>query len=96
MPDRKYENREGGLWHKEGGYMVPPDEPLCTLRGKDPDAVFALRAYIERCHDVYMATHDEMALAHMEGAKLTMQEFLEWQRANPQRVRRGCHTCDGP
>lgn len=94
MADRKYENREGGLWHREGGYMVPSDEPLCTLRGKDPDAIFALRAYIVRCHDVYMATGDNMALAHMEGAQITLSEFEKFQAEHPDRVRRGCHVCD--
>lgn len=92
--DRKYEFRNGVLWHREGCYAVPTDEPLCTLRAKDPDSIYALRAYILRCADVAMATGDLEAIAHMEGAQQTLCEFEEFQRLNSDRVRRGCHLPD--
>lgn len=91
--DRKYEYREGGLWHREGKYMVPADEPQMTLRGKDPDAIAAIDAYILRCHDVHMATGDPQALAHMRGAQETLAEFVRFQREHRERVKRGCHEC---
>lgn len=92
--DRKYEFRDGVLWHREGNYPVPSDEPLCTLRGKDPDSVYALRAYIDRCESVYTETGDDNAKAHADGARQTLAEIEAFQSAHPERVRRGCHICD--
>jgi hypothetical protein len=93
MADRKYQFRDGVLWHREGNYPVPADEPLCTLRGKDPDSLAAIRAYIQRCEEEYQRTGDENARAHADGARETLAEFVAFQRANPSRVKRGCHNC---
>ena len=92
MADRKYEFRNGQLWHRQGNYPVPDDEPLMVLRAKDPDAIYAIRAYIQRCSDV-AKTGDDEALAHYEGAKLTEAEFEKFAREHPERIKRGCHKC---
>lgn len=51
MNDPKYTPMVNGLWHNEGKYFVPPNEPIMTLRGKDVTSLVAVTAYVKALLD---------------------------------------------
>lgn len=81
MNDTKYTIVNGKLWHREGNYAVPDEEPIVVLRGKDPVALRLIAMYLE-------CGPDESHRASMEN---NLRLFAEYQQKYPQRTRQGCH-----
>jgi len=83
MNDPKYEIRDGRLWHIAGNYPVPSDEPVVTLRGKDPVTLAALAAYYLSATD---DSHRISILERIVAVGLFQMNHLE-------RTKVGCHLC---
>lgn len=89
--DPKYEFRDGRLWHRQGKYWVPSDEPVMVLRAKDPDTIKAIEAYVAHTASV---EGDQEAADHNSSSIERLEAFRKFQSENPSRVKRGCHKCD--
>lgn len=91
MPhDPKYDWRDGGVWHREGGYLLPADEPVMLLRGKDVAVPHMIRAYI-----ALLQSQPQTAIVrdHIASATERLATIETWQREHPDRSGLGCHTC---
>jgi hypothetical protein len=98
MPDPKYRlGEDDSVYHREGGYYLPADEPVVLFRGKDVGTLVALAAY--RSFMDYVAEHAdteharEVARAHAESISERVDAIKTFQAANPDRTGLGCHTC---
>ncbi len=81
MNDPKYGIRDGKLFHKQGGYDVPDEEPVMVLRGKDPVALAMIRLYLDSGVDE----------GHRASATERLEAFAAYQKKYPARTRQGCH-----
>jgi hypothetical protein len=81
MNDPKYDIRDGRLWHREGKYYVPEEEPVMILRGKDPQALVMIAMYV-------LTAGDE---AHRISATERRDAFRAYQERYPERTKIGCH-----
>jgi hypothetical protein len=81
MNDPKYDVVDGRLWHREGRYFVPAEEPVMLLRGKDPVALAMIRTYLESGVDE----------SHRASATERMEAFATYQAKYPERTKIGCH-----
>jgi len=82
LNDPKYDIRKGKLWHREGKYFVPDEEPVMILRGKDPVALKMIETYISCCDDVH----------HVKSATERLLSFSKYQATYPERTVIGCHN----
>lgn len=80
MNDPKYTIRDGRLWHIEGDYPIPDDEPVMVLRGKDPVALYAIACY----------ANSHTCEAHIRSSHERLDAFKAFQSANPDRVNTDC------
>ena len=80
MQDPKYMIVGGILYHRQGNYPIPANEPVMILRGKDPVAIAAIEAYIaaHTCED------------HKDSAHERLMSFRDYQREHPERVNTDC------
>lgn len=60
---------------------IPEDEPIFVLRAQDKAASRAIRAWIDAAASLG-ADKDKVA-----GVRCTLFAFVEWQTANPTRVK---------
>lgn len=81
MNDPKYDIVDGRLWHREGRYFVPEEEPVMVLRGKDPVALELIRRYLECGVDD----------GHRVSATERLNAFASYQEKYPERTKIGCH-----
>lgn len=88
--DRKFHVTDDGQIADRDGELIPEDEPLFLLRGRDALALPLLARYEEL--GVTPSTRRARAgLAHMETLHLVIADFIRWQRLHPDEV----HTPQG-
>ena len=83
MNDPKYQPK---ICHIDG-YMLPDDEPIMLLRGKDVGALVAIVAYI----DMLEGEHPNAVInSHLDSSLERLEAFYTYQRDNPQLQTIGC------
>lgn len=86
MSDPKYRCIDGDLYHIDG-YVIPEDEPLMVLRGKDIGAIEAIVAYIEMLDD---QPQNAVINSHLISSMERLKAFYEYQLNNPELQSVGC------
>jgi hypothetical protein len=96
--DPKYQfGSEDAVYHRDGEYFLPDDEPLVLFRGKDVGTLVALDAY--RKFMEHVSAHAEtahariVARAHADSIAERLVAISAFQADNPDRTGLGCHTC---
>jgi len=74
-----YDSKYGRVTTEHGD--IPDDEPVFVFRARDLLAPDAIDAYAARCRETARPEF------HVALAERTAEDFREWQRANPGRVR---------
>lgn len=87
MSDPKYTPKANGIMH-EDGYMLPDDEPLMILRGKDIGALSNIVDYIEMLQDQVPQT--PTIVSHLESSSERLLAFYNYQVNNPELQSVGC------
>lgn len=87
MSDPKYTPTNEGIYH-EDGYLLPKDEPLMILRGKDIGALNAIVDYIEMLQDQVPRT--PTIVSHMKSSTERLISFYNYQVQNPDLQSVGC------
>ncbi len=87
MSDPKYTPTANGIRH-EDGYMLPSDEPLMIMRGKDIGALNSVVDYIEMLQDQSPVT--PTIISHLESSLERLVAFYVYQRDNPHLQSVGC------
>ena len=87
MSDPKYKPTSKGIMH-EDGYMLPDDEPLMILRGKDIGALNNIVDYIEMLQEQVPQT--PTIISHLESSTERLLAFYEYQKNNPDLQSVGC------
>ena len=87
MSDPKYTPKENGIMH-EDGYMLPDDEPLMILRGKDIGALNNIVDYIEMLQEQVPQT--PTIVSHLESSSERLLAFYNYQVDNPELQSVGC------
>lgn len=87
MSDPKYFPTSGGIMH-EDGYMLPNDEPLMILRGKDIGALNNIVDYIEMLQE--QIPQAPTILSHLKSSSERLLAFYVYQRDNPDLQSVGC------
>jgi hypothetical protein len=83
MNDPKYSAK---LCHIDG-YIIPDDEPIMVLRGKDVGALVAIVAYIEMLE----GEHPNAVInSHLDSAIERLETFYRYQLDNPGLQTVGC------
>lgn len=95
-PKYKY-GSEDKIWHRNGNYWIPEDEPLITFRGKDMGTLVAMAAY-KKFMDMVAEEAEtdkarEVGRSHAESIQERIDTISKWQEENMERVGLGCHTC---
>lgn len=87
MSDPKYTPKANGIMH-EDGYMLPDDEPLMILRGKDIGALNNIVDYIEMLQEQVPQT--PTIVSHLESSSERLLAFYNYQVDNPELQSVGC------
>ncbi len=87
MSDPKYTPKANGIMH-EDGYMLPDDEPLMILRGKDIGALNNIVDYIEMLQEQVPQT--PTIVSHLESSSERLLAFYNYQVENPELQSVGC------
>ena len=87
MSDPKYTPTAAGIMH-EDGYMLPDDEPLMILRGKDIGALNNIVDYIEMLQD--QLPQSKTVLSHLKSSSERLIAFYRYQHENPDLQSVGC------
>jgi len=87
MSDPKYKPTSLGIMH-EDGYMLPDDEPLMILRGKDIGALNNIVDYIEMLQDQIPQT--PTIISHLKSSSERLVAFYSYQINNPDLQSVGC------
>lgn len=87
MSDPKYTPKANGIMH-EDGYMLPDDEPLMILRGKDIGALNNIVDYIEMLQEQVPQT--PTIVSHLESSSERLLAFYNYQIDNPEMQSVGC------
>jgi hypothetical protein len=87
MSDPKYTPKADGIMH-EDGYMLPNDEPLMILRGKDIGALNNIVDYIEMLQDQIPQT--PTIVSHLRSSTERLIAFYDYQKNNPDLQSVGC------
>jgi hypothetical protein len=87
MSDPKYTPTQNGIMH-EDGYMLPSDEPLMILRGKDIGALNNIVDYIEMLQDQIPQT--PTIVSHLSSSSERLLAFYNYQIENPELQSVGC------
>jgi hypothetical protein len=85
LPDAqepKYDVHEdtGQLYNRVTGNFIPSDEPLFILRAQDSMAPRAIANYMASIQDI-------SPVGHVEICSRRIDEFVAWQKKNPDRVK---------
>lgn len=67
--------------HRGPGLQFPPSEPVFVLRGQDQAAPATIQAYHEN------AGFNGAGREHLDGSLQAGIEFVQWQSANPDKVK---------
>jgi len=86
MSDPKYKSTDKGIYH-EDGYLIPSDEPLMIMRGKDIGALDSIVSYIEMLQDQAATPTIE---SHLISSSERLLAFYEYQVGNPELQSVGC------
>jgi hypothetical protein len=84
-PKYSLDTATGQLVNRISGNAVPADEPVIVFRAQDANLPYVLNRYIMLCKDPQ----------HRLAASLRLAEVLEWQAANPLRVKEPDTVLDG-
>jgi hypothetical protein len=76
-PKYVIDTETGQLVNRATGNPIPADEPVIVFRAQDAQVPYMLCRYIMLCKDVN----------HRFAASIRLAEILEWQVANPLRVK---------
>jgi len=87
MGDPKYTPKANGIMH-EDGYMLPDDEPLMILRGKDIGALNNIVDYIEMLQEQVPQT--PTIVSHLKSSSERLLAFYNYQVENPELQSVGC------
>lgn len=87
MGDPKYTFSDDGIRHVDG-YLIPEDEPLMILRGKDIGALNAIVDYIEMLEDQIPRT--PTIISHLESSYERLVAFYRYQFDNKHLQSVGC------
>ncbi|WP_345864590.1 hypothetical protein [Shewanella algae] len=87
MGDPKYRASAEGIYH-EDGYLLPPDEPLMILRGKDIGALNAIVDYVDMLEEQNPQT--PTIVSHIKSATERLYSFYVYQVNNPDLQSVGC------
>jgi hypothetical protein len=87
MGDPKYTPKANGIMH-EDGYMLPDDEPLMILRGKDIGALNNIVDYIEMLQEQVPQT--PTIVSHLKSSSERLLAFYNYQVDNPELQSVGC------
>ena len=87
MADPKYKPTAKGIMH-EDGYMIPNDEPLMILRGKDIGALNNIVDYIEMLQEQIPQT--PTIVSHLASSTERLVAFYKYQVENPELQSVGC------
>jgi hypothetical protein len=87
MSDPKYKPTNEGIMH-EDGYMLPDNEPLMILRGKDIGALNNIVDYIEMLQE--QMPQSKTILSHLESSTERLVAFYKYQYENPDLQSVGC------
>ena len=87
MSDPKYTPKANGIMH-EDGYMLPDDEPLMILRGKDIGALNNIIDYIEMLQEQIPQT--PTIVSHLKSSSERLLAFYNYQVDNPELQSVGC------
>lgn len=88
--DPKYAWQDGRVLHREGGYLLPADEPVMLLRGKDVAVPHMIRAYIALLE---AQPQTQIVKDHIASATERLTTIEHWQVEHADRAGLGCHTC---
>lgn len=96
--DPKYKfGTEDKIWHINGKYFLPEDEPKILFRGKDIGTIIAMESYKDFMKYVEKYTNDKesrrIAREHIESIEERIEIICNWIKDNPNRIGLGCHTC---
>jgi hypothetical protein len=96
--DPKYRfGEDDRVFHREGGYFLPDDEPVVLFRGKDVGTLVALEAYLQFM--LYVADNADtehartVARDHATSISERIETIRQFQLDHPERTGLGCHTC---
>ena len=99
MNDPKFRfGSDDQLIHREKGYVVPDDEPVFTLRGKDLVGTLTLVNYINECQDELSVTSEidvekrNLLADHIVGAEERLAAFRSYREKYPHRIGRACSS----
>ena len=92
MNDPKYQyGSDDCIIHREHGYTVSPNEPVFTIRGKDPIAIQVISHYVHLCQVMrHLASNngDHKLAAHFHEHTVSAHERLsavmEYQETHPE------------
>jgi len=87
MNDPKYLPTDSGIRHISGDYLIPEDEPIMILRGKDIGALSAICDYIDMLQDQDMT---KTIRDHLASSSERLVAFYRYQRRNPDLQSVGC------
>ena len=87
MADPKYTPTDSGIMH-EDGYMIPSDEPLMIMRGKDIGALNSIVDYIEMLQEQIPQT--PTIVSHLKSSSERLVAFYDYQIQNPDLQSVGC------
>jgi hypothetical protein len=87
MSDPKYTPTDEGIYH-EDGYLLPVDEPLMILRGKDIGALNAIVDYVEMLQD--QVPQSPTVVSHIKSSIERLISFYNYQVNNPELQSVGC------
>jgi len=98
LHDPKYRfGSEDAVFHRQGGYFLPADEPLVLFRGKDVGTLVALDAYRRFMEHVSVNADTPharaVARAHADSITERIATIKVFQLEHPERTGLGCHTC---
>lgn len=85
------------IYHREGQYWLPEDEPVIVFRGKDLGTIIAMQEYKQFMQHIEKTTNNaaarKIAIEHIKSITERIRTIQEFQEQNPTRIGLGCHTC---
>jgi hypothetical protein len=77
----KYGVSGGQIVNTVSGEVIPEDEPLFLLRGRDHNALYAINAYRDACE------RDGCNELHMAGSQQVREKFCQFAAEHPERMK---------
>lgn len=85
------------IFHREGKYLLPKDEPVILFRGKDLGTIIAMEEYKKFMQHIEQYTNKpeakKIAKQHIKSITERIETILKFQNEHPERIGLGCHTC---